>query len=502
MHQNLDMFKAYDIRTKSNKLTDEVLSALASAIAAYFKDDLKVSSAVIARDARSEGPRVMDALISSLTGLGIEVFYNPDEISTCQFYYMCMKKRNSAGIMITASHNPAEYIGCKLVAPYLEPIAMGTGPFGGLDRIKERYLEDTFAEDTEKAEKHIYRCMEEYVDYSLRLAGIKEGDLSGMRIFAEFFSGSAGKEFRYAFEKAGTDLTLSNEAPDGTFPNGAPNPMIESSMKPARDKMRKGSFDIGFCFDGDGDRMDIMMEDGTQLLPSLNFSLILNELKKIAPGSDKCYLDIKAMPLSLVKIRKSGFIPHVIRNGHSFIKDKLRSNKEKGFFSAVEESAHYYMNLPYEDEGSASAENTLLVALLTAKTYRLCRDGYIEAFAIQNSIFRIREWSLFYNQPDAIANVLQDVKKALIERGMLEVNEMEDGTDLDASIFRLSLPESFQSPLEMPSEWAQVTQKISRSEDAITRWEVISSSRELTEELDALIKSITDGYAESGVAHY
>ena len=112
---NLTMFKQYDIRTRHNAINDMQKERLYNAIAVYFRDCVKAKSVVIGRDARLYVPELAEGLARVCRKAGIEVLINPLPISTCQFYYSCMKHRDSAGVMVTASHNPAEYIGLQQV---------------------------------------------------------------------------------------------------------------------------------------------------------------------------------------------------------------------------------------------------------------------------------------------------------------------------------------------------------------------------------------------------
>ncbi len=512
MDKNLSMFKSYDIRTKTNKLEDDVLTALSASVARYFKEDAKVSSVVMARDARLYAPRVMEALLSSLIKAGIDVFINPVQISTCQFYFTCMQKRDSGGIMITASHNPKDYIGLKLVSKGVSPIASGCGPEGGIDKIKEYYINDLKPIiESKKGEIHIVEMLREYVDYSMKLAGVKEGSLKGLKVFGEFLSGAAGADFLMAFERSGCTLELSNLIPDGFFPSGDPNPIIESSIAPSREKMKRSSNDIGFCFDGDGDRMDLMFSDGTQVIPGLNMSILIPYIKDIfrktrEKDDFKIFVDVKAIPLSLIEIAKKKIEPHIIRNGHSFIKEKLREYYSEGYLVSEEESAHYYMNFPFDpndiSKGTAPVENTLFFALLSARAMKEHPEEYERIHEIQKGINRFREWPLNFDDPDKMERIMEEVESAMKERGALVIKEMDDKSDLDATLMRFNLPEKFTKDSLFPSSWVQVAQRISRSEDAMTRWEVVASSPELAKEMNDIIVGIAQKYVDNGWAHF
>ena len=512
MEENIRMFKAYDIRTKVQALGKEARDSLLSAIARYYAEDIRPKAVIVSRDARLGCPSLMEDLVEKLLSAGVDVCVNPLESSTCHFYFMCMKNPDCGGIMITASHNPKDYVGFKFVGLSSEPIASGCGRNGGINRIKEYYLTDKGIDVSgERGRLSCISMQKEYVEYSMKLAGVSPGSLRGMKIFAEFLSGSSGTDFLMAFSMAGAELNLSHFVPDGAFPSGDPNPIVESSIAPAREKMRNGGFDLGFCFDGDGDRLDLMFPDGSQIIPGLNMSAIADYIKPIftpyyKTEALKCFVDVKAIPLAVIEIAKSGLEPHIIRNGHSFIKEKLREHRQYGYVVSEEESAHYYMNFPRDlldpSQGLVATENTLFFALLSARAFKEHKDRYDRIHELQKHIFRYREWPLNFKNPDAMEKIMDDVENAMKSLGADVIKNMDDGSDLDAALMRFNLPGRLSSSTAFPSSWAQVAQRISRSEDAMTRWEVVASSKELCERYNDVIKSIADEYVKSGDAYY
>ena len=513
MSEELHMFKLYDIRTKRENLTDEVIFRLITALAKYYRESVQVDSVYVGRDARLYCAELMDKVLEIFPAFGLNVFFNPVQISTCQFYYSCMVHRNSGGLMITASHNPKEYVGFKLVGKDVSPIAMGCGPDGGIEKVRSIFSEGAAIPDCiQRGKVHVAQYQKEYVEYSLRLAGIQRGDLSGLKIFGEFLSGTAGTDFALAMDIAGADVTLSHAIPDGLFLQGDPNPIIEKSIAPARKAVEAGDYDLGFCFDGDGDRMDLMYPDGSQIIPGLNMSLLIPYIKRIfipyygEKFNYKAFVDVKAVPLALTEISKAGIEQHIIRNGHSFIKENLREHREEGFIVSEEESAHYYMNFPYDPDdlskGFAATENTLFFALLSAKVLKENREGYKRIFNLQKGINRRREWPLCFNVYEEMENVMTDVENLLRSCGATVIKNMDDGAELDATLMRFHLPARITADTEFPDRWCQVAQRISRSEDAMTRWEVVASDQNLCRDINALILSITDDYVRRGVAHY
>ena len=307
-------------------------------------------------------------------------------------------------------------------------------------------------------------------------------------------------------------MEFRNIVPNGFFPQGDPNPIIEKSIAPARKAMKEGSFDFGFCFDGDGDRLDLMDAEGNQIVPGYNMSILIPQINNIFkdafhPFDPQYYADVKAIPAALVDMASKGVGVHIIRNGHSFIKAKLRENFSKQYLAAEEESAHYYMNFPYDpadpSKGCAAVESTLFFSLLTAKCHMLDPEAYKQAHEKERSLFREREWPLHCDEhPEIMQGLMDEVESTMKAEGAEIIREMDDGSDLDAVLMRFNLPKAFDKNTSLGDNWIQVAERISRSEDAMVRWEVASNTREGCEKMNGLIKTITERYVSDGYAHY
>ena len=510
---NLGAFKAYDIRTKITNLTDELKLRLYNAVVAYVKYSLKASSVVICHDARLYVSEMAEDLTGLMRCSGINVFINPQPISTCQFYHSMMKRPECAGIMLTASHNPKEYVGMKLMAQDLVPLAFGYGPDGGVAKIKDNYINDVKVSPSDvKGRVTIINDLDSFIDYSLKLAGLKSGDLKGERIMLEFLSGSSGNEVALAFQETGADLVLRHVVPNGFFPAGDPNPIIESSIAPTRKAIVEEKCNFGFCFDGDGDRLDLIAPNGSQIVPGYNMSILIPELVKLykpylGDKEPQFYADVKAIPAAVVDMAQQGVGVHIIRNGHSFIKAKLRENYRNGYIAAEEESAHYYINLPYDindfGKGAAAVESTLFYSLLTAKCYHENPEKYAAAQEKEQSLFRKREWPLHCEKhPEIMQELMDRVENTMKDMGANVIKSMEDGSDLDAVLMRFNLPETFDKDSSLNGTWVQVAERISRSEDAMVRWEVASNDKKSCDRMDEIIHEITDEYVLSNQASY
>ncbi len=513
---NLGMFKAYDIRTKREMLDIDLEVRLIKAIGMYLRDSVKVSEVVICRDARLYCPELMELALDLFPRLGLDVYVNPLQAATCEFYFTCMRHPLCAGVMITASHNPGNYVGLKLVAPGLVPIAFDYGPDGGIAKIQELYLRDApLTVGSARGKVHIVNECVQFIEYSMRLAKVERGDLNGLNVMGEFLSGMAGVDVAMAFDMAGANFHSLHLVPNGFFPEGDPNPVVESSIAPARKAVKAGRYDFGFCFDGDGDRMDLMDGNGEQIVPGFNMAILVPEMKELFahafPGQGKAlqlYADVKAIPTALVEIAKAGVGVHIIRNGHSFIKGKLMEHFNERYVAAEEESAHYYMNFPYDEKdwskGHVATENTLFYALLTAKTWKNNPKAYERAQRMQKQIFRYREWPAHFEPaPEEMPHIMDDVEKAMKERGASIIKTMDDGSDLDATLMRFNLPSHFHAGVRLEdTTWCQVAQRISRSEDAMCRWEVVSNDWKTCEETNKIIVEIADRYVKKGYAYY
>lgn len=494
------MFKAHDIRAKAENLTEEVKTGLYTAVLIYVKNSLKCKSVVICRDARLAAPEIAQGLCSCFTDNGVDVFLNPLPISTCQFYFSCMQHPESAGLMVTASHNPGNYIGIKIVGPGLEPIAFGIGKDGGIRKIRENYLNKIIPVKDSAGKCTIINYLNEYIDFTMKLAEVTPGLLSGMNFLFEFFQGSAGMESALAFQKAGANIVCRNIIPDGNFRQGDPNPIIESSISPAREEMKTGHFDMGFCFDGDGDRMDLMYSNGDQIIPGLNMSVIAPYVMKIYKGSKTDFFaDAKSNPVSVSLLEKAGCHVSLIKNGHSSIKAKLKENPS--YFGSVEESSHYYLNIPFDlndsSKGYAQTESSLFFALVSAKCLKENPQGYQKIQSIQNSIHRVREWALHCEEnPEMLSELAKRITSRMKELGASIIENMEDGTSLEATLMRFNLPAKITKETEL-TDWSQVSQRISASEDGVIRWEICSSDEKSCQILSNEIKTICDGLLKS-----
>lgn len=354
-----DPIKVYDARWEEEEFTDDQVRRLLEASLAYGRL-LDADTVCITRDARLGAGRVMQIAIDAALRMGFCTCVCADPVSTPQAYFhalhLSQEHPGTMGLVITASHNPANYVGIKYTAPGLCSVGLDCGPLNGLTRVRELYHSDEEFPSLSGGRLifHNLRC--EYIDHAFKTAGIKDGDLQGLSLVLDAFNGVAGPELHAVLTRAGVTVEGRRLLADGRFPTGPPNPTGQGRMDAAISLARtKGSTAV-IGTDGDGDRL--VFGDGRGIL-SAGFAAI--PILKACSVAERFVLhDPKVNPLALAEWCKLGARPLLFRNGHSQIKDYMR---RIGAVAAAEESGHYYHQFSLGDL-TVSAENSLLTILL------------------------------------------------------------------------------------------------------------------------------------------
>lgn len=475
---NLSMFRAYDIRTPSALLTVERAVRLARAEAVYFRESLGAAGVLVAHDARSTGPGYLQIAAEVFADAGLQVLVVPGVCSTCEFYFAAIRHPELAAVMYGASHNPAGDTGQKILGPGVKPIAAHIGPEGGLDKIKDLYIRGAAPNPGgSRARITPYDPTDEYVDYSMRLAGVERGGLRGLKLLHDYLNGAAGREMMLAFDLAGAELEPLHFAADGSFPLGDPNPVKPAVIREGVDRLNAGDFALGTFFDGDGDRIDFYRGNGDYLSSSFVYACILPEIRKRFTCSDLgVYADLKSNPLAIMEMAKAGVTVNVIRNGHSQIKNAMFENP--AMFGTVEESAHFYE--AFNDAGQRfCTENTLYIALLVSRVWHENPRAVDALFDIQARTSREREWGYMFPSDDLRASALNAVQAHFEQAGALAMSRMPNGYELEATMMRRGIPFDVDAHSQLASDWLQVCQRVSQSENGLARWEVVAANAEI-----------------------
>ncbi len=323
------IFKAYDIRgIYGQDLSDEVADALGKT----FPKVVPTNSVVVGRDARISSPALHDALISSLNRVGVNVI-DIGMVSTDMYYFACAEKK-LPGIMITASHNPKEYNGFKMVKqiPYL------LSGDEGIQDIRSLIEADDFMPAADKpGTTEEWSVMDGFIEKVLTLVDVK--NLKPMHVIVDTANGMVGPSMtELAKHLPQIKLTSMYFEPDGTFPNHGGDPLLAENRKELEEKVVSEKANLGFAFDPDGDRFFCVDAKGRFVSGDFMTALLSQYFLEKNPGAKIVY-DIRASHAVPDVINKMGGTPLYNRVGHAYIKKRMM---DEGAVFGGEVTGHYY----------------------------------------------------------------------------------------------------------------------------------------------------------------
>ncbi len=348
------IFKAYDIRgVYGETLTDETAYKIGRAFVTF----LKCRKVVVGRDMRSHSPAIFDALARGLTIQGAEVI-DLGLCSTPMSYFANGKLEADASIMITASHNTAEWNGFKMCREQAIPISGATG-IQDIERIVEGEEFDPPAAAPGKIRQH--DILSEYVTHVRRFADLKRP----LRLAVDYANAMGIYEGKVL--EGLVDVTPLFATLDGTFPNHEANPLKPETFQALQQTVRSGGYDFGIAFDGDADRVGFVDEKGDIVPMDLITALIAQVILKKEKGP--IYYDLRSSWAVREVIEENGGTALMSRVGHAFIKQQMR---DSGALFAGELSGHYYFRENYYTESSSMA--ALYVANLVSRSQQSLSD--------------------------------------------------------------------------------------------------------------------------------
>jgi len=336
---NPDIFKAYDIRGIFEKDFDlEFAYNLGRAFISLRRLDgdcpenknLKI---LVARDMRLSSPQLNKYLIAGLASAGAEII-DAGLISTPAFYFNVSAQEADGGIMISASHNPKEWNGFKMVRTKGRPISGDSGIEWLKNNIKTEAFIDNKKEITilEDAAKLQFQHDLKFID----LESIKP-----LNVVADAANSMGAQYLELLVEALPINLERINWQIDGSFPAHEADPLKEENLKELKEKVLSRNADIGIATDGDGDRVFFVDNKGELIEPAIIRGLLAQIFLKDKPGSKICY-DVRPGKITVDLIKEAGGIPIPSRVGHSLIKEQML--KENAYF-AGESSGHFFINL-------------------------------------------------------------------------------------------------------------------------------------------------------------
>jgi phosphomannomutase len=324
---NPSIFKAYDIRgTYPDDLNEEIGHAIGRAFVTF----LKVDTVIVGRDMRLSGPQMFEAVTRGLTDQGADVI-DIGMVSTDQYYYACATLRH-AGVMVTASHNPAEYNGFKMVREMPHLLSGDEG----IQDIRILVESEDFPTPRRKGSITPMDISDGFVDKILGL--VDTSSFESQKIIADTGNGMVGPILTRVYEKLPVQLTGLYLEPDGSLPNHGLDPLQPENRAELQQRVGDEGADIGFAFDGDGDRFFTIDDRGHFVSGDFLTALMSQYFLQKYPGSKIIY-DVRASWAVPDLIHQAGGIPLMERVGHAFIKQRMA--KENAVF-AGEVTGHYY----------------------------------------------------------------------------------------------------------------------------------------------------------------
>ncbi|HEY6076461.1 MAG TPA: phosphomannomutase/phosphoglucomutase [Gaiella sp.] len=322
------VFKAYDVRGIHPTELDE---DGAYSVGRAFVEEFEPRSIAVGRDMRLAAPAMTKALIEGAADGGADVL-DLGMVGTEMVYYAVGELGLDGGVCVTASHNPKEYTGMKIVRQGALPV----GGDSGLDDVRRR-AEAGFGAVEKRGEVRGQDVWSGFVDKVLSF--VDEGAFRPLKVVIDAANGMAGTMLPPVLERLPQlDVVPCYFEPDGSFPNHEPNPLLEENRAFIVEKTRTEGADLGVAYDGDADRCFFVDDSGEFVPGDFVTALLARAMLAKEPGGTVLY-DVRASWAVPRAIEEAGGVPLVNRVGHAFIKHRMR---EEGALFAGEVSAHYY----------------------------------------------------------------------------------------------------------------------------------------------------------------
>jgi phosphomannomutase len=349
----LPAFKAYDIR---GRIPDELDRELVYRIARGFAAFVRPRRVAVGRDIRLSSPEFAGAVADGLTESGVDVV----DIGCCgteEVYFATFHLGLDGGIMVTASHNPADYNGLKLVREAAKPISADTG----LHEIERIVRSGSLPRPERKGAVERRDLSAEYVAHLLTYVDLPS--LRPLTIVSNPGNGGAGRVIDRLERHLPFRIVRVHHEPDGTFPNGIPNPLLPERRRDTAEAVVREKADLGIAWDGDFDRCFLFDEKGGFVEGYYIVGLLAEQTLKKHPGGNIVH-DPRMTWNTLEIVREAGGTPVQSKSGHAFMKEVMR--REDAVYGGEMSAHHFFREFSYCDSG-------MIPWLLVAE--RICQSG-------------------------------------------------------------------------------------------------------------------------------
>ena len=323
------IFKAYDVRGVFPEQLDEGIAKKVGHALVCF---LNAKTVVVGRDMRESGNKLFKALVDGITCQGANVI-DIGMCSTDMFYFSVWKLGAGAGVMITASHNPPEYNGLKIVKEKAQPVGEETG----LKEIKMLAEKNSFTTCEEPGGLEKKDMLQEFAEFCRSFVQLKK--IKKLKVVMDAGNGMASIVAPAVFEGLPIEPIRQCFELDGTFPNHEANPLKPENRKDTVERVKKEKADLGVMWDGDADRCFFVDETGEAVSADLVVALLAKNILKTHKGGKVLY-DPRCSHYVPETIKKAGGEPLMERVGHSFMKKRMLD--EKAVFGGELSGHNYY----------------------------------------------------------------------------------------------------------------------------------------------------------------
>jgi phosphomannomutase len=342
------LFKAYDVRgVVPGELTPEIAYLCGRGLVAAHNP----AEVAVGRDMRVSGQAIAAALIDGIRDGGADVT-DVGLVSTDALYFAVGQYGYPAGVMITASHNPAEYNGLKLCGPEARPMSLD----GGLGAVRDAILDGRaiVPPSLDRGDLRERDVLAAYAEHMRSLVDVAR--IHRLKIAIDAGNGMAGKTVPAVFAPLPVEVVPLFFDLDGTFPNHPANPLEPENIRDLQRAVVANGCDFGAAFDGDADRMFLVDEHGTFIGGDMVTAMVAAKLLERAPGAAVVYNLICSRSVPEVIAEKGGR-PLRSRVGHSYIKEMMR--QEDAVFGGEHSGHFYFRDLWYADSGMLALLTTL-----------------------------------------------------------------------------------------------------------------------------------------------
>ena len=443
----INSFKAYDIRGELGvNLDEDIAYRIGRAFAQILYQryhaaienktndmaDLK-PAIVIGSDIRHSSEQLKQAAIRGIVDAGVDVIdlgmSGTEEVYFATSYYQAL-----GGIEVTASHNPINYNGLKLVKEHSKPISADDG----LAEIQALAESGQFTTDNQSGQLQLLTDKSAYIDHVMTFIDIDK--LKPLKLVVNSGNGSAGPVVDLLINRltqagAPIEIITLHHTPDGSFPNGIPNPMIEANRLATQQAVLENKADLGIAFDGDFDRCFLFDENGVFIDGSYIVGMLAQAFLNKYPNESIVY-DPRVVYNTEAVIEAHNGNAVISKSGHSFIKQIMR---DSGAVYGGEMSAHHYFrDFFYCDSGMIPWLLTIELLSITGKTLSELVTGYIQSYPSSGELnFRLTT----HDAPTIISAIEEKFSVDSPNKSLL------DGLSLNFGEWRFNLRASNTEPL-------------------------------------------------------